>query len=116
HCPDSSYATLFDLVDATRDTEIYEHYLAGRAIEHYIRRLEVAIYDPLGQIVQVRKHVGDLKAPFRDGQLVNTAFGCGTQTACEVAARDILHHKVEAAFRNIKKIIVDRRDRRMIER
>ena len=62
------------------------------------------------------EHIDDLDGPFRHGPLVNSALGCCPQTSGEVAAGNILHDEVKAALGLVVKVIVDGRDRRVVER
>ena len=59
------------LCDPARDAEVDQHHPAGVAVDHQVRRFQVAIDDRLGPRVEIVEHVGDLHSPIGNGLLID---------------------------------------------
>src|SRR5438132_13980515 len=95
HGSDSGDAFFF-FVYPPRDSEIDQHDAIGVAVEHQVRRFQIAIDDRLWPGVQVMQDVGYLHSPFSHSQLIDATARGGAQPRSQVAARYELHYQVEA--------------------
>src|SRR5438874_11225974 len=95
HGADSGDAFFF-FVHPPRDSEIDQHDAVRVAVEHQVRRFQIAIDDRLRPGVQVMQDVGYLHSPLSDGQLIDATARRSAQPRGQIAARYELHYQVEA--------------------
>src|SRR5688500_11779932 len=107
HRSNCRHALFFLLTDRTGDTEIDQHNAARVSVKHYVRRLKITVHDSRRLVVEVLENVRDLDRPLSDALFIEPSFGGGTQSRCEIAARDVFHDEIKASLVGVVKIIVD---------
>src|SRR5215813_12698441 len=100
--------------DEARDPEIHEHDAVRPPVDHQVSGLQIAVYDWRFLRMYVIEHVTCVDRPFGDGKLIDSpprqALASG-----QIAAVNIFHHQIVAAPVAVEKILVDRRDRGVIQ-
>ena len=108
--------SLLQLVHPTGDAKINQHDAVAVAVKHQIRGLQIAVDDRLTPGVQILQNIRGLDSPLGRCRLLNAPSWRLTQTRRQIASRNKFHYQVKAFGIVVVEIVVDRGNRRMLER